>query len=61
MTATAAGPSTKPTATSGADGIALLTGLQGTYALSASGDAGTATIDQQSVQLNQTDRPSPWC
>ncbi len=45
---------TKATATSGADGIALLTGLQGIYSVSATGDAGTATIDQESVQLNQT-------
>ncbi len=49
------GSSTLAQATSGADGIALLTALQpGVFRVEASGDAGTAGADNVSVQLNQT-------
>ncbi len=48
------GNNTAATAISGPDGIALLTGLDNLrYSVTATGDAGTATIDQ-SAQLNQT-------
>ena len=48
------GNDTAATAISGPDGIALLTGLDNLrYSVTATGDAGTATIDQ-SAQLNQT-------
>jgi hypothetical protein len=49
------GSTTAAQATSGADGVALLTTLQpGVFQVTASGAAGTATADNVSVQLNQT-------
>jgi len=49
------GATTAAQASSGPDGVALLTTLQpGVFQVTASGDAGTATADNVSVQLNQT-------
>ena len=48
----ASGP--RPPATSGADGVALLTGLVGTFSLAAAGSAGSAALTAVAVQLNQT-------
>lgn len=49
------GTTTVAQATTGADGVALLTTLPpGVFQVTASGDAGSATADNVSVQLNQT-------
>ncbi|WP_420121035.1 carboxypeptidase regulatory-like domain-containing protein [Nakamurella sp.] len=49
------GTTTAAQATSGADGVALLTTLQpGVFQVTANADAGSATADNVSVQLNQT-------